>query len=136
MQNNVIGVLASGRGSNLQAIIEAINKGLLNVEIGVVISDKPNAKALDIATENNIIAICVDRKECSNQQDFEEKIIEGYPLRGYRYKLRESLNRASNIIDPNVNVNRRVIVMATAPTDIFGDMENVGNNQILIKNYD
>lgn len=69
-------------------------------------------------------------------QDFEEKIIEGYPLRGYRYKLRESLNRASNIIDPNVNVNRRVIVMATAPTDIFGDMENVGNNQILIKNYD
>ena len=75
MQNNVIGVLASGRGSNLQAIIEAINKGLLNVEIGVVISDKPNAKALDIATENNIIAICVDRKECSNQQEFEEKIV-------------------------------------------------------------
>ena len=75
MQNNVVGVLASGRGSNLQAIIEAINKGLLNVEIGVLISDKPNAKALDIATENNIIAICVDRKECSNQQEFEEKIV-------------------------------------------------------------
>ena len=50
MQNNVIGVLASGRGSNLQAIIEDIKKGLLNVVIGFLISDKPNEKSIYFAT--------------------------------------------------------------------------------------
>ena len=75
MQNNVIGVLASGRGTNLQAIIDSKEKGALNISIGVVISDKPSAKALEIAKEYEIPAICVDRKQCDSQKDFEEKIV-------------------------------------------------------------
>ncbi|MCM8805855.1 MAG: phosphoribosylglycinamide formyltransferase [Candidatus Omnitrophica bacterium] len=50
----IIGVLASGKGSNLQAIINHINSGFLNVKIGVVISDNPDAYALKIARDWHI----------------------------------------------------------------------------------
>jgi len=50
-----IGVLVSGRGSNLEAIIKAIETGKLkNVEIAIVISDNPEARALNICKEHNI----------------------------------------------------------------------------------
>ena len=41
-----VGVLASGRGSNLQAIIDASEKGEIDAEVAVVISDKSDAYAL------------------------------------------------------------------------------------------
>ena len=44
-----IGVLVSGRGSNLQAIMDRIADGYLPLEIAVVISDKPDAYALERA---------------------------------------------------------------------------------------
>lgn len=50
-------VLASGRGSNFKAILEEIQKGNINGEIVAVISDNHNAKALDIARENEIEAV-------------------------------------------------------------------------------
>src|SRR5258706_1885306 len=46
-----IGVLVAGRGSNLRAILEAIDRGELRARIGVVISSKPDAPALGIAAE-------------------------------------------------------------------------------------
>lgn len=50
-----IGVLVSGRGSNLEAIIKAIEEGKLkNVEIAIVISDNPDARALKICKEHNV----------------------------------------------------------------------------------
>ena len=52
-----IGVLVSGRGSNLQAIIDNIEKGLLPAEIAVVISDQPDAYSLERARKHNIPAI-------------------------------------------------------------------------------
>lgn len=51
-----IGVLASGKGSNLQAIINQIKNGFLKVKIGVVISDNPDAFALEIARSSGIPA--------------------------------------------------------------------------------
>jgi phosphoribosylglycinamide formyltransferase-1 len=69
----ILGVLASGRGSNLVAIINAINAGKLNAEIAVVISDNPNAAALSRAEENGIAAVCVDRKHYSDK--FEDAIL-------------------------------------------------------------
>lgn len=41
-----IGVLISGSGTNLQALIDAIDAGTLNAQIGIVISSKPEAKGL------------------------------------------------------------------------------------------
>ncbi|GFN22196.1 MAG: phosphoribosylglycinamide formyltransferase [Thermoanaerobacteraceae bacterium] len=55
-----IGVLASGRGSNLEAIIRAREAGELPVELKVVISDKREARALRIAAEHGIPAEFLD----------------------------------------------------------------------------
>ncbi|MEW6686828.1 MAG: phosphoribosylglycinamide formyltransferase [Candidatus Edwardsbacteria bacterium] len=54
-----LGVLASGRGSNLQAIIDNIESGKLEAEIAVVISDVENAQALERARKHNIPAIYI-----------------------------------------------------------------------------
>ncbi|MBX3253912.1 MAG: hypothetical protein KF862_07190 [Chitinophagaceae bacterium] len=71
-------------------------------------------------------------------QEFEPTKIAGYPLCGYRYNLRESLNRSSDIIDTDTDISteRKVYILSTAHTNIFGDIENTGSNQILIKKYE
>jgi len=51
-----IGVLVSGRGSNLQAIIDNIEQGSLSAELAVVISDQADAYALERARKHNIPA--------------------------------------------------------------------------------
>lgn len=75
MSKHILGVLCSGRGSNLQSIMEAIDKGQIKAELGIVLADKPEAKALERAESAGIKAVCVNRKECSDQQDFEEKLV-------------------------------------------------------------
>ncbi|MDW7680866.1 MAG: formyltransferase family protein, partial [bacterium] len=54
-----IGILASGRGSNFEAILRNIQSGYLNAIIVAVISNKKNAGALEIARENDIPAYFV-----------------------------------------------------------------------------
>ena len=49
MNNAVLGVLASGRGSDLQSIIDAVEAGQIKAKIGVVLTDKPNVMALQRA---------------------------------------------------------------------------------------
>lgn len=71
----ILGVLASGRGSDLQSIINAIENGQLKTKIGVVISDKPNAMALERANKAGIPAVCVDRKQYSDKESFEQELI-------------------------------------------------------------
>jgi len=55
-----IAVLASGRGSNLEAIIKNIENGSLHANLAIVISDRPDARALQIAREHNIKAVYLD----------------------------------------------------------------------------
>ena len=56
-----IAVLLSGRGSNLQAIIDSIEKGYIkNAEINVVISNKANAYALERARIHGISTVFLD----------------------------------------------------------------------------
>ena len=69
-----IGVLASGRGSNLQSIMDNIADGNLPLEIAVVVSDKPGAKALSRAEEYCIPTVTVDRKASKDKAEFETKI--------------------------------------------------------------
>lgn len=57
-----IGVLVSGRGSNLQAVIDSIGNGSLAAEIAVVISDQPDAFALERAKKHNIPAVHISAK--------------------------------------------------------------------------
>lgn len=69
-----IGVLVSGRGSNLQAIMDRIADGYLPLEIAVVISDKPDAFALERAQKADIKTVAVERKACASKEAFEAKI--------------------------------------------------------------
>lgn len=74
MSNHKVGVLASGRGSNLQSILDKIAMGSLPLEIAVVISDKADAFALERAEKAGIPNFAVIRKECADKKEFEEKI--------------------------------------------------------------
>ena len=74
MSNRKAGVLVSGRGSNLQAVLDRIADGYLPLEIGVVISDKADAYALERAANVGIKTVVVARKECAYKEEFEEKI--------------------------------------------------------------
>lgn len=56
MKPIILGILASGRGSNLQAIIDHIKSGTLNAKIGCVLSDNPEAFALERARREDIPA--------------------------------------------------------------------------------
>lgn len=72
-----IAVLVSGGGTNLQALIRAQKKGIIQSgEIVLVISNVANAYALTRAAKSNIPAVTVSRKVCGGQEPFETKLIE------------------------------------------------------------
>lgn len=72
-----IAILVSGGGTNLQAIIDSIQSGkITNASIEVVISNKPNAFALDRAKQNKIKAQCINPKDYSERQAFNQALLE------------------------------------------------------------
>ena len=75
MSKHILGILCSGRGSNMQSIMAAIESGQIKAEIGIVLTDKPEARALQVASEAGVKSVCVNRKACSTQQEFEEKLV-------------------------------------------------------------
>ena len=75
MSKHILGILCSGRGSNMQSIMAAIESGQIRAEIGIVLTDKPEARALQVAKEAGIKSVCVNRKACASQQEFEEKLV-------------------------------------------------------------
>ncbi len=76
MRKANIAVLVSGGGTNLQALINAQKKGIIQSgEIKVVISNKDGAFALERARRAGIDPVVVPKKECKSQAEFEEKLI-------------------------------------------------------------
>lgn len=67
-----VAVLASGRGTNLQAIIDAIEKGQVSAQIVAVISNKNNAEALERARKHGLRDVFVDSKPFAGQPDSRE----------------------------------------------------------------
>lgn len=75
MKKARIAVLVSGGGTNLQALIDAQNCGIIQSgEIALVISNNSNAYALERAAKANIATAVVLKKECGSQAAFEEKV--------------------------------------------------------------
>ena len=71
-----IGVLVSGGGTNLQALIDAEKNGIIKSgEIVVVVSSKPDVYALTRAKNAGINSAVVSRKDCSDACEFEDEII-------------------------------------------------------------
>lgn len=75
MKKARIAVLVSGGGTNLQALIEAQNSGIIKSgELALVISNNSGAYALERAAKARIPTAVVLKKECGSQDAFEEKI--------------------------------------------------------------
>ena len=72
-----LAVLVSGGGTNLQAIIDGIDQGTItNTEIKVVISNNPNAYALERAREHGIEAKCISPKSFPAREAFNQALLE------------------------------------------------------------
>jgi phosphoribosylglycinamide formyltransferase-1 len=67
-------VLISGRGSNLQALIDAIAHGSLNAEIAVVISNRADAGGLDRARAAGIETLVLDHRSFSSRNEYDAAI--------------------------------------------------------------
>ncbi len=70
-----IAVLVSGRGSNLQAIIDSIENGYLKAQITVVISDVENAYALERARKHGIKAVFINPKKFASKELYEKEVL-------------------------------------------------------------
>lgn len=72
-----VGVLVSGGGTNLQAIIDAVKKGdITNASLEVVISNKKDAYALTRAKENGIPTECVCIRDYDTREEFNRALID------------------------------------------------------------
>ncbi len=65
-----IGVLASGRGSNFQSIVDNIKSGYLKAEIALLITDNPEAYVIKRAKKNNIEALIIKPKEFPDRDSY------------------------------------------------------------------
>lgn len=72
-----VAVCVSGGGTNLQAIIDAVESGVItNTEISVVISNNKNAYALERAKNHNIEGICISPKDYETRAEFNKAFLE------------------------------------------------------------
>ena len=72
-----VAVLVSGGGTNLQAIIDAVNEGkITNTEISLVISNNKNAYALQRANTAGIASMCISPKDYVAREDFHVALTE------------------------------------------------------------
>ncbi len=69
-----LGVLASGRGSNFQAIINSIESGSVNARIAVLITDNPGAYALERAAKHNIEALVIRPRDFPDKNTYYSRI--------------------------------------------------------------
>ncbi len=71
---SAIGVLISGRGSNLQALIDAIAEGTLDARIAVVISNRADAGGLERARAAGIESLVIDHRAFAARADFDAAV--------------------------------------------------------------
>lgn len=76
MKKKRIAILLSGRGSNFEAIYRAINEGKIDAEIGIVISNKEDARGLLKAKEFGLETLFLNPKEFSSREEYDLKIAE------------------------------------------------------------
>ncbi len=71
-----IAVLISGGGTNLQALIDAIENQYIKAEITIVLSNRKNAYGLERAKKHGISNLFISKKDCGSDLNFNRKIID------------------------------------------------------------
>jgi phosphoribosylglycinamide formyltransferase-1 len=74
IKNRRLGVLISGRGSNLQALIDAIRDGRLDATIAVVIANRAEAAGLERARRAGIEALCIDHRASRSRDEHDREV--------------------------------------------------------------
>ena len=77
-----IGVLISGRGSNLEALIDAVGDGSLDARIAIVVSNRPEAAGLERARAAGIETLVIDHQAFANRLDFDRAVADALRARG------------------------------------------------------
>jgi phosphoribosylglycinamide formyltransferase-1 len=72
--NRRLGVLISGRGSNLQALIDATRDGRLDATVAVVISNRADAAGLERARRAGIEALCLDHRASPSRDEHDRAV--------------------------------------------------------------
>lgn len=70
-----LGVLASGVGSNLQAILNAIGAGSLNAQVKLVITNRPGAQAVERARAAGVNALTIPHTDFPNREAFDRALV-------------------------------------------------------------
>jgi phosphoribosylglycinamide formyltransferase-1 len=70
-----IAVLASGRGSNFEAIARAVESGHIPADLVALITDRPGARALEIARTAGVDALCMDPRDHPGREAHEKHVI-------------------------------------------------------------
>ena len=73
--SRTLGVLISGRGSNLQAILDAIAEGRLDACVGVVVSNQADAQGLERAEKAGLPTAVVSHKDYDSREAFDEAVL-------------------------------------------------------------
>jgi phosphoribosylglycinamide formyltransferase-1 len=80
--NRRLGVLISGRGSNLKAIIDAIEQKRLDASVAIVISNRAEAPGLAHARNAGIETLVIDHKRFSSREDYDRALVKALKDRG------------------------------------------------------
>jgi phosphoribosylglycinamide formyltransferase 1 len=80
--NRTLGVLISGRGSNLKAIIDAIQRGDLDATIAVVISNRADAPGLEHARRAGIDTLVLSHKSYASREEYDRALVGELRKRG------------------------------------------------------
>jgi phosphoribosylglycinamide formyltransferase-1 len=80
-----LGVLVSGGGTNLQAILDAIDAGTLAARVAIVISNKPDAGALARAKAHGVPSVVIDHRAYSSRESFDAALVAELTARGVSY---------------------------------------------------
>ena len=136
-----LGVLVSGGGTNLQAIMDAIDSGVItNAEVGLVISNNPGAYALKRAESRGIPAKCISPKKFENREEFhkallqelQENKVELVVLAGFLVAIPPMIVEAQQGDTPEV-LQRRV--MEEAEWKILPKaIDLIANNRVSVQN--
>ena len=73
--NNRVGVLISGRGTNLQALIDAVADGRLDATIEIVIANRAEAAGLDRARRAGIESLVLDHRQWPSREDYDRALL-------------------------------------------------------------
>jgi len=80
--DTILGILISGRGSNMQAIIDAVRDGRLDARIAVVISNRSDAPGLQRAREAGIETLVCDHRPHRTRDDYDRSLVDELKRRG------------------------------------------------------